>query len=416
MTDIQAGNAVKTKIDIEGIEVGEVFERLEWKAMVNNGYIVRARLSDPYYNLLKDITDKIYLRKARKEPIKVTFNFEWQGDEKEPNKTEDRIAYMINLYGRGELEDGRLEFIAIDPPTWLLSRGKSDGKYYQGSVSDVIKKVCQENGVSKVTVSKTIDNKKGEWWMMRQDPKTFIASLLEWSPSVVTNKTKWIVTSKDEELYIKEEHDLKSEDLGLIRMSIKDLETTDCDDFELLMDNFSHVMYSEEHTASLSAISGYYIDQVTEKEKTRAYDKNTGTKSNTNFDDDRGFDVTDKRFSTFAQMIPEESAGNVGLQYKDYIDGRARREFLNMVGYITRLRARVTGAKQFDDPLQLGVSTVTLQWVGLDGKPYFLAGNWMITGFYHIAAPGNWQTSLYINRLDWDAAAKKVGPGKKGKT
>lgn len=411
----KAAPVVKIKCVIEDLDVARTWERLEWKAMINNGYIIRARIHDPYFNLLKKVTDKIYLRKARKEPVKVTFHFEFKPDG-EPIKTEDRIAYMINLYSQGRQEEGRLEFIAIDPPTWLLNRGKADGKYYKGSVSDVIKKVCQENGVSDVDVSKTIDNKNGDWWMMRQDPKTFILSLLEWSPSVTANKTKWVTTSKDMKLSIKEEYDLKSEDLGLLTISAKKSgDHSDNKDFELLMDNFSHVMYSEEHTAGLSAVSGYFLDQVTEKDKTRAYDKNTGAKSNTNFNDDRGFDVTDKRFSTMVEAIPEESAGNVGLQYKDYIDGRARREFLNMVGYITRMRVRIRGDKVFDDPIKLGVSTVTLRWVGLDGEPYFLAGNWLVTGFYHIAEHGFWYTDVYINRLDWDAAAKKVGPGEKGK-
>jgi hypothetical protein len=408
MGEPKRGYAVTGKLYIEDIDVSDAWIRLEWKAFINNGYIVRARLHDPYFNLFKEITEKQYLRKGRNEPIKVVFNYEWKS--KGDNKTEDRIAYMINLYARGIPESAELEFIAIDPPTWLLSRGKSKGKYYEGNVSDVIKKVCQENGVDDVEVTNTIDNKNGNWWMMRQDPKTFILSLLDWSTSVTPNKTKWVVNSKDKKLVIKEEHDLESKDLGLFSVTSKKIQASDISDFEVLLDNFSHVLYSEEHTAGLSATSGYFIDQVTEKEKTRVYDKNTGNKTNTKFGDDRGFKVTDKRFSTFDHAIPEESAGNVGLKYQDYIDGRARLEFLDMLGYIMRIRVTVDGDKTFSDPLDLGVSTITLQWIGSDNEPYFLSSHWLITGFWHKATPAGWETDLYINRLDFDAAARKVGP------
>jgi hypothetical protein len=407
------GWATKVKCTVGGIDLSNTFEKLEWKATVNNGYAVKARILDPYFNLLKKVTDEVYLKKARKEPVEVIFNLQWVSDA-EKKKTEDRTAYMINLYSAGSGENGRLEFIAIDPPTWLLSRGKADGKYYEGSASDVIKKVCQENGVNEVNVSNTIDNKNGSWWMMRQDPKTFILSILEWSSSVVPNKTKWIVTPKDKELFIKEEKDLQSKDLGLIRVSTKNSEIADAVGFELLMDNFSHAMYSEEHTASLSSVSGYFIDKTTEPDKAVVSDKNTGNKANTNFGGDRGFDVTDKKFSTFKMAIPEDSAGGVGVKYQDYVSGTARNEFLNMLGFIMKIMVRINGDPVFEDPQQLGVSTVTLQWVGIDGEPYFLAGHWMVNGFHHTITPKTWHTGLYLNRLDYNATARKVGPNTNG--
>jgi hypothetical protein len=409
MGEPKAGIGVTAKINIEDIDVSFAWMRMEWKAFVNNGYIIRGRLRDPYFNLFKEVTEKFYLAKARNEPVKVTFHLEWKGDP-EDLKTEDRIAYMINLYGRGSNEYGEIEFIAIDPPTWLLSRGKADGKHFEGSVSDVIKQVCQENGVSEVEVTRTIDNSKGDWWMMRQDPKTFILSLLDWSSSITPNKTKWVVNSKDKKIAIKEEYDIESKDLGLISVSSKSEKAEDISDFEVLLDNFSHVMFSEEQTAGLSAVSGYFIDRVTEKEKSRAYDKNTGNKANTKIGQDRGFKVTGQEFRTFTPAIPEESAGNVGLKYKDYIDGRARDEFLNMLNYIMRMRVKIDGDPTFQDPLELGTATVTLQWIGADGTPYFLSGNWLVYGWYHIATHEYWHTDVFINRLDFDAAAHKVGP------
>jgi hypothetical protein len=408
MGNPRTGHAAWTKCVIDGVELDSYVQKLEWKAFVNNGYIVRARLRDPGFAILKKLAAEMYLKKGRNEPMQVTFHHEWKGDEE--LKTEDRIAYLINLYGRGRGEYARLEFIAIDPPTWLLSRGKADGKHYEGSVSDVIRKVCQENGVSEVDITKTIDNKKGNWWMMRQDPKTFILSLLNWSSSVTPNKTKWVVTSKDKKLFVKEEYDIQSEYQGLIKVSTKNTESIDITDFELLMDNFSHVRYAEEHTAGISAVSGYYIDRDTEDRKVRVYDKTTGNKTNTDFNADRGFKVTNKEFATFRHMIPEDSAG-LGIKYQDFIDGTARNEFLNMLGYMMRMKLTIFGDKQFDDPSKLGVATVNVQWIDGYNEPYFLSGPWLVHGYHHTSTPEGWSTDVYINRLDYDAAARKVGKG-----
>jgi len=406
----QIGSAgVWCKIVIEGIDVSYTWDKLEWKAFINNGYIVRCKLRDPYFNLFKDLTEQFYLKKARNEPIKVTFHIEWVASDKKI-QTDDRIAYMIDLYGRGTVEYGDLEFIAIDPPTWLLSRGKADGKHYEGSVSDVIKQVCQENGISDIEITKTIDNKKGHWWMMRLDPKTFIVSLLDWSSSITPNKTRWIVNSRDMKLMVKEEYDIDSKDLGLLTISSKNQASQDVADFEILLDNFSHVAYAEEQTAGLAATSGYFIDRITEKDKSRVYDKNTGNKANTKFGQDRGFKTTNREFRTFKVAIPEDSAGGIGINYKDYIDGRARQEYLNMLGYVMRMKVRVDGDPTFQNPLELGTSTITLRWIGSDGTPYFLSGNWLVYGWHHTASPDYWYTSVFINRLDYDAAAKKVGP------
>ena len=408
MSEVKTGAGIYVKLDIDGIDAAPYWKRIEWKAFVNNGYVIRGRLRDPFFNTFKKIIENSYLAKARNEPVKITFHIEKKA-EGGVLQTDDRIAYMINLWGTGTNEYADIEFIAIDPPTWLLSRGKADGKHYDGSVSDVIKKVCQENGVSDVEVTKTIDNKKGDWWMMRQDPKTFILSLLDWSSSVTPNKTKWIVSSKDMKILIKEERDIESKEITMLHIGRKTEGPEDVRDYEILLDNFSHVMYSEEQTAGLSAVSGYFIDRATEKEKSRVYDKNTGNKANTNIGSDRGFKVTDKEFRTFVSSIPEDSAGGVGVNYKDYIDGRARQQFLNMLNFVMRMRLKIDGSEKFQDPTQLGVATVYLNWLS-KGEPYFLSGNWLVYGWYHIATSAYWTTDIFINRLDYDAAARKVGP------
>ncbi len=125
-------------------------------------------------------------------------------------------------------------------------------------------------------------------------------------------------------------------------------------------------------------------------------------------DQKQGFDKPDRDWATSIIAVPEHSAGDVGIKYGDYIDGRARGLFLNMLGLVMRMRLRVTGEHKLDDSSKLGVSTLTVSWQDIDGEPYFLSGRWLIYGFHHIVSRDGWWTDIYIARLDHDASAKKI--------
>jgi len=407
------------------------FEKLEWASFINSGYIVRAKVIDPYFAILEDLAADKYLEKGRVEPTQLEFAIKWV----DGPATEKRKAYLAYLNGRGVVENARLEFIGIDPPSWWLNAGDADGSVWgkgdphgtdSGRISDVIKSVIKKYYISRdkstnpgpsSKVSDTDDSKENLWWMMKMDPKTFISSLLEWSSSITPKKSAWVVASVDHEIKIKEMNSLPDDlpankkDFGVFNVNTNMPGAGDIKKIEILANNVISVFQTKLITQGISTISGQFIDKITQKKKVSVEDENTSAKLNTNIGPDRGFKKPDNKtdWATSVHMVPEFSAGDLGMAYADYIDGRARTMFMDMLNMVMRLRVRVNGDYRFDDSSILGASTLTLSWKDHpDEKPYFLSGKWIIYGFHHIVTRVNWWTDLYLYRIDYDAAAKKL--------
>lgn len=390
-----------------GPDIGIDYTRFEWASFVNGGYIIRARVSDPWFNFLKDLATKGYLAEGREKVTPVKFQIQWDNQ----RKTEKRTAYMTDLVAHGVNEGGELEFVAIDPPSFFLNAGNADGRVYTGKVSDVIKQVVNDYAPDiDVEVTETNDNKTNKWWMMRQDPHTFIRSLLDWAASITPQRTHWVVASVDEKIIIKEQAALEHEDFGIYYINRHGHAAADALNFEMLADNFVSPLQTKLITSGISAISGEYLDKITDMQEQKVFvkDENTSNKVNTNITPKQGFAKPNKKWATQVMAIPEHNAGDVGLQYSKYIDGRARGLFMNMLNLVMRIKMRVTGDPQFHDSSKLGIATATLNWQDIDNEPYFLSGRWLVYGFHHIVTRERWTTDLYMARLDYNADAKKV--------
>lgn len=392
----------------DGQDIGGNFTKFEWASFVNGGYIIRARISDPFFNYLKNLAVRGYLKEGREKETPVKFKI--QGNQ--GNETKQRLAFMTDLQAHGVNEGGEIEFVAIDPPSFWLNEGTAEGKVYKGRVSDVIKQVINEfaPGISKVDITKTTDNDTNKWYMMRQDPHTFIRSLLDWSAGVTPRHTSWIVASVDDEINIKEQADLVGQDFGVYYINRNGNAPGDALQFDMLADNFVSPLQTKLITSGISAISGQFLDKITDtgEQKVIVKDENTSNKVNTNITPKQGFAKPHKKWATSVMAVPEHSAGDLGVQYDKYIDGRARGLFMNMLNLVMRVKVRVTGEPKLHDSSDLGVSTATLTWQDIDGEPYFLSGRWILYGFHHIVTRDHWVTDLYLARLDYDANAKKV--------
>lgn len=390
-----------------GADIGFNVQKFEWASFVNGGYIVRGKIHDPYFNILKNLATKGYLKDGREKETQVKFKLKWSaGDE-----TTERIAFMTSLTADGKNESGTIEFIGIDPPSYYLNEGTADGKVYKGNVSSVIKQVVNEFAPNiSIEVSETDDNKENLWYMMRQDPKTFIRSMLDWSAGVTSKKTHWVISSVDKKLIIKEEAELQSADFGVYHVNRNGNTGKDALYYEVLADNFISPLQTKLITSGISAISGEYLDKVSDSGEQKVFvkDENTQNKVNVNITQNQGFKKPDKKWATAIMAVPEHNAGEMGIQYSKYIDGRARGMFLNMLNLVMRMRLRVTGEHMLDDSSKLGVAKCTVSWKDIDGEPYFLAGKWLIYGFHHVMTVSNWTTDIYMARLDFDASAKKV--------
>lgn len=407
---------------------GFLYSEFEFKAMLNGGYIVRATFTDPQFNMLTELVNSGYLQNARSRVLKMRFQIRW-GSVNEALPTEKATTYqtanVISVVAKHAGSDmAELEFVGIDPASWALNTGNASGRCYKGKVSQVIKQVISEYAPDiELDISETTDSNQNKFWMMRQDPKSFISSLLDWSSSVTQQKTNWIIAMDGNRLSIKEQASFRSTQRAFYRYWDGPGVDTIAD-WELLSNNALSIVETKIVTQGLSAISGQYLDRSMDEDEKIVFAKDSTTsgkiiaqtdaeKSFAKPDDSPGSTIPNVGW-TAVPAIPEiYSGGELGLRYDQYIDGRPRGMFLNMINSLMRMRMRVIGHGEWTSCLGLGVDTVFIKWMA-EPKPdqrklYFLSGNWIIYGFHHIVTRRQWSTDVYIARYDYNAVATKVG-------
>ena len=399
---------------------------VQFSCMLNGGYILKANLHDPHFNIIGRLIDSGYFQTARNKPLVVRFRLKASPDGGEYPRagTKEQIAYVTKLHTYGTTADiANSEFIAVDPASYLLNRGDGSGKSYQGKVSNVIQQVVNQYAPDiKLDISDTVDSDKNRFWMMRQDPQTFINSLLEWSPSLTQSKTQWIVAPNGMDLSIKAQADVKPTERAYYTFWEPGSPSVDsiCG-WDLVADNTLTLIQSQIITQGLSAVSGTYYDRITDAKdlKLTVKDSNTPTKIIASTTKDQTFtkpSENSKLLGTSSiSSVPEVySGGELGLNYNDYIDGKARDIWLNMTRRLIRCRLKIFGHGEWSDATGLGTDTVRLLWMAAPfgsneenrkSTPYFMTGNWLVYGFEHDLRPEGWYTYLHIARFDWDSTA-----------
>ena len=349
---------------------------------------------------------------------------------------------------------GAFEFIAVDPISYYINSGDASGEAYEGKIGgkdgvihQVIDKYVTDDlkhlGLNlEIRVGDT-DDQSNIYHQMRMDPKTFISSMLDWSSSFTKNKTHWIVANgQDDEDPNKLKIQIEESsvpDLGWPKNITDDNNVVDnkpmvlryggpeqnpmSDVFrwEFLADGFISALSTKMVTSGMSAVSGEYLDRIIDEETELSVfvkDDNTENKVNPNINSEQGFSrpKKQKRGWTHIRSIPEHNAGDVGIKYNEYLDGRARHSYLSMLNMLMRLRVTVRGQPRLFESSELGRVKIRMKWLKLepdgDSQTRFLDGDWILYGWHHKLKPdGSWVTDVYLSRLDWDAAAK---PGNLG--
>jgi hypothetical protein len=118
----------------------------------------------------------------------------------------------------------------------------------------------------------------------------------------------------------------------------------------------------------------------------------------------------------------------MGINYRTYIDGRARGLYLNLAQATFRARIVVNGHGEWNSNKGLGVDTIVIRWSQVAQKftqadpeaiandlkkdaaetEWWMTGNWMVYGFHHKVTRGSWTTDLYITRYDFEATGLPV--------
>ncbi|MCK9558543.1 MAG: hypothetical protein M0R50_10955 [Candidatus Cloacimonetes bacterium] len=420
-----------------GVDIGASCIKYEFMAMLNGGEQVCAKFHDPHFTIYKYLIGNEYFDYSRSEvmaPVEIQSLIKWNASSTIKTETQQHALVTMAPCGRSNSSD--IEFLAVDYPSYVLTGGDAGGGSYKGNVSSVIKQVVEKYGKSRCTVEfdgNTKDSQSNRWWQMRMDPKTFISSILEWSTSVSDDKTRWMLYPDGEKLIIKEQSKVESKQRATYEWrglgGSSDSRAGDIIDWEFIGDNALQMLQHQLVTSGMSSISGAYFDQSAYKKKKDVIfvgDRQTGNKLKPKVDSANGLsksytkpdfnaDPTDDACVgwSYVQSIPEFSAGDMGLKYKEYIDGQARGTYLSSSSTLLRMRFRVFGHYIWSGSEGLGADTIyiTLSTSAKGAPPYFVAGNWIVYGFHHIYKPGSWVTDLYCYRLDRDATAKNVGKG-----
>ena len=408
---------------LSGIDFGPGTIKLEFKAMLNGGYILRASLRDYKFTSIKRLIKAGYFKESRSEPIYITFAISDGTGENEigvnKTKVQRAIILSINVKTRG-YDESTIEFIAIDPASWYLNRGEAGGEVYRGNLSSAIRQMIDNYGYGIIehTVSDTIDSEQNRWYMMRMDPKTWIGSVLDWSSAITKTKTNFILEMDGFKLFMREQGLIPSKERLFIETFTGVNEILES---ELLIDNALSLVETKLLTQGCSALSGNYIENVF------VGDDNTKSKQlaripNNEEDNYYSFvkpatEIIDGNATGYTRIdsIPElYNGGEIGIEYKEYIDGRARSLYLSMVNNLLRSRIRMRGQASFSDSMGLGVDTIYIRWMDRveRGEHYWYTGNWLLYGFNHIVERGVWTTDLYISRYDFDASGIKNPPAK----
>lgn len=406
---------------------GERYSSFNYKATLNGGYIISGEIDDPYYATLQKLTrDKF--KTSRTEVLQVKFRIRKSDQAQYPETaTRFQIANVISLEGEGRYTNrSYIKFIAIDPPSWYLNSGNGTGEVFTGNISQVVKQVVAKYAPSVTCeISETIDSKQNKWAMLRQDPKAFIQSLMDWSPSVTAKRTNWIITVgnngdflSQSYIRIKEQAELESKRRAVYTFNKRGANNT-IQNWTMIVNNALSLVDTQLVTQGMSAVTGQYLDVASDQRQTKVVvnDANTRNKviARTNElqatskpNEDINKSVYNANGVTSIKAIPEHNAGDLGIKYQDYIDGRARNFYLQLNKLLNRVKVTVLGHGEWTGTEGLGIDTVFLEWYDVDGEPYFLAGNWIIYGYEHFIESGQWRTDLYLCRSDWNATATKV--------
>lgn len=406
--------------NVKDFDFGLYNVKFEFKAMMNGGYIVRSAISDIGFTTLRNLIKAGYFKEARKNPTFISFFIrDGSTDTVEGvnvTKKQKAILLSINVKTKG-YTTSTIEFIAIDPVSWYLNRGAAGGEVYKGNLSDAIKQVIKAYTFDKIeaTITDTIDSKQNKWYMMRMDPKTWIGSVMEWASSITKTKTNFLIESDGLKFYMREQGLVPSKERGFYTAYGSENEIRESD---LMIDNALSMVEVQLLTHGCSALSGTYIektpinDEKTAKKQLARIGKDDSTRGlyfSFNKPDEQAKPDNATGYSR-VESIPEiYSAGDLGIDYKEYIDGRARGLYLSMINNLIRTRVKVRGQASFFDSMGLGVDTIFIDWKTTPAEgltePYWYSGNWLLYGFNHILEKGSWTTDFYLSRYDSNAVA-----------
>jgi hypothetical protein len=429
--DLVVGSSMQLEVSYGGIDLSRHIQDIEYKAMLNGGELFRVITRNPERTIMRQVIEDYFNNSRAKDEVpKIKFKWSWDKLEDGPKWTEVQEMAVVSMEPYDEnVENPKTEIIAVDVPSYNLAGGGASGEVFEGKVKQVLEKVIKKygRGVTPDIKSETTDSETNIWHMNRMDPQTFILSLLEWSSVATEKKTEWFVYPDQDKMIIVQQADMKSK-----HRSTYDFRGLGGDasqpaqilNHQGLGDSILRMYRHNVITSGISATSGAYYDKITDEDKDIVHvgDKQTSNKFKAEVSSPNTFKRPSADWKppdnfvgwTYAPSIPENSAGDVGIKYKKYIDGVARDTYLKLNNMLNRCRFRIYGHHIWTGSEGLGVDTIKIIVESKIGEEdqmkdhYWMHGTWIVYGYHHFVTRSTWYTDLYCARLDTDADAKSV--------
>lgn len=402
------------------------FISLDFKGMANTGYMAVLRLTDPNLQIFDQLTRFGFFKRGRVNPLSFNFQILASEDGVYPESaTKVQVATIVGF--KSVVADGptnQIEIVAVDPVTFALSRGYASGGVLVGSVDQVIKNIMPAD--IKLDIVKFKGNSQMNHYLMRQEPKAFILSLLDWASSLTESGSQILVGMDGTFLQIKDQQSIVSRQRGYYRRfgGDNDGSIDTIVEHQIVANNALSIYDGKLTTYSASGISGFYIDQANDPgEAYTVVDDDNTNKYVPKVDESRSFTkpltgpggaVSPTVGYTAIPAIPELfSGGEVGIEYQKYMYGRALSLYQGLSTSLIKMRMRVFGHGEFSDTIGLGADTIFVQMrrpaAEANESYMWVSGNWLVYGFHHRVSVGSWLTDLMCARLDHDAYGKRVG-------
>lgn len=412
-------------------DIGRMCSHVMLRSSLNAGQRARITLKDPHFTILHEGIIKYFDQGQAAAPVQCKLVLKWQ-DSSRNLRTNELWLAITYMDGTNINEpDCFLVFEAMDNPTYVLQCGDAGGYCYEGNISQVIRDVVEKYGRGYVSADvrvETKDDKYNKWWQYRMPPLSFISSLLAWSPPL-GHDSRWIIYPDNMQLVVTDQHSMDSLHRSTYywggHNEIKG--HGDILSWRVIYDGSIYGTNAACVTHGLSAVSGAYYDRITDKEKREivfAFDDILPNKFFPKVRSEAAFKKgpTDDPLTvgsligwTSVPSVPELSAGDLGIRYRDYLKGWAESIWLKANETMTILELKLYGHHIWMEAEGLGVDTIdivmkTAKKDSLGRRPpYFLQGNWMVAGYQHEMTRGEWYTTLYCFRLQHDADGTERG-------
>ena len=405
---------------------GKNVKRMVMRAMANAGYVVEIEISDPEGAMMSAFIEQGYFESVRTAPLEVTFAF-LSGvnmlDAPDYGTLRQRAFVTYTDYYTPTDDRINISFTAIDPVSYTLSMGDASGKCYRGRLDEVISQVVTQYAPGiEFKMDRTNDSSLSRYWMLRQDPKSFITSMLEWSSPLNQTKTNWVVQVDDYKLEINQQGSMISKKRGYYSRYAGAFSDSIASS-DVIANNALNVVATKLVSPGASAFNGDYLDRVTDQDEkyTVAKDVSTPKKQVPEVEENHGFqkplDDPEAKYPhsgmTHVIPIPEYTCHELGLDYRDYIDGRGREHYLQLLASSLKTKLVVKGHGEYINTFGLGVDTIYVDWNRSSApddpsNEYWMQGAWIVYGFEHTFKSATWYTTLYVYRPDQNAVGKKI--------